>query len=165
MNIPLLLIILILLTIIAINYTLNNVRQNTGVYFNDDSKIIKYELCGRRRVFDMFSIDVFDSINSFFNYNINSWDKGEWGLEKSFDKMLVDGFCNYTFYIGLPNIINANRLIIFPLNDNSKWCDSFYLKCTKSGNIYYPEPNSVMIHDSDLIVIDSVGGEKLVLSD
>ena len=162
MDIPLLLIILIILTIIAIYYTLNNFRQDVGLKICNESIP---QIGNNTRMFDVFCENTFECINKFFIYSPENWETCEYGRYIKFNKHLIDGYDNFIFRIGVPEIINANTLIIFPKNDESKWNNTFFMKCTISGRIFFPEPNSIIVWPNDLIVIGRNGKEKVVLSD
>jgi hypothetical protein len=162
MDIPLLLIILIVLTIIAINYTFNNLRQNT---ITSPPPQETPSINGRTRVFDFFEEDKLKEINDFFGYNIDQWETTPNGLCMTLCVPLVTNYTRFKFHIGVGKTIKANTLIVFPHNENSNWWSSFYLKCKTTGCVFYPEPNSVLLSEHDLMVIGGSGSEKLVLSD
>jgi len=164
MNIPLLLIVFIILTIIAINYILNNFRQTT-IKFNVPYCRSVPEIGESSRLFNLFDKDTLDNINNYFDYERNLWDSDEYGEYKLFDKILVSGYKNFKFRVGIPKFIKSGTLIIFPKNEKINWNKTFYMKCTITGKLFYPEENSIILSKHDIIVIGINGSEKLVLSD
>lgn len=151
MKVIILLIILILLTIISINYVLNSgvetlIHPQSFVFPEYVPRIEK------SRGWSLFDNDTFQEINDFFDYHDN-WQIEESSRTKLFEGRIVEGYSLFKFVVGYKsgNIIPQGSLIIIPQND-IHWSDNTFLKCETTGKKMFFEPNSYIKWDHDIRV-------------
>ena len=146
-----LLILLIVISILIIYYLVNT---NVNYTYNN-LNLSGYSVIdiSSNRSFNIFDEAIFSEINDFFDKTMYNWDTNRYGKFNVLTKPLIKGFENIVFQLGVPEKIPKNTMILFPENDGIHWSNGFYLKCSLTKKIFYPEPNSSLQWEHDLIVV------------
>lgn len=146
-----LLILLIIVSILIIYYLVNT---NVNYTYNN-IQLSGYSVVGLKsnRSFNIFDKNTFSEINDFFDKTTYNWDTNRYGKFNVLTKPLVENIENIVFQLGVPMIIPKDTMIIFPENDGIHWSNGFYLKCSVTKKIFYPEPNSNLLWEYDLIIV------------
>lgn len=148
-----LLILLIIISILIIYYLVNT---NVNYYINTNNKYSSGYLIAEissNRSFNVFDKNTFSEINDFFEKTMYNWDTNRYGKFNVLTKPLVENVDTVVFQLGIPQIIPSNTMIIFPENDGIHWSNGFHLKCSVTKKLFYPEPNSNLLWEHDLIVV------------
>ena len=104
------------------------------------------------RCFNVFKKEKFQEINDYFDRYEKVWDKNEYGRFEIIHNLMETPI---TFQFGSPRVIPAGTFVVFPENIGIHWSNGFYLKCSITSKIFYPEPNSCLKWEHDLIVISN----------